>query len=180
MNYVLDLNKSYEEIYESYNENIQRNIRKAQQAGCTIEKNFDVEKVISLAIDQMEKQSKETNDNVSWFKKLFKLLNEKQKAITYGISLHNQLIASAVFFFSHNRAYYILVGNHAEGKNIGASHALIDVFIKDHAEKELLLDFEGSDIPSLALFYKSFGATEEKYAAIKLNQLPFYLKWVKK
>ena len=180
MNYVLDLNKPYEKIYESYSENIQRNIRKAQQAGCTIEKNFDVEKVIALAIDQMKDRSKETNENVRRFKTLYDQLSKDQKAITYGISLHNQMIASAVFFFSHNRAYYILVGNHSEGKNIGASHALIDSFIKDHAEKDLLLDFEGSDIPGLALFYKSFGAIEEKYAAIKLNRLPFYLKWIKK
>jgi lipid II:glycine glycyltransferase (peptidoglycan interpeptide bridge formation enzyme) len=180
MNYVLDLNKNYEKLSEAYNENIQRNIRKAQQAACTIEKNFDIEKVIALAIDQMKKLSKETNENVNRFKKLFRLLNEKQKAITYGISLHNQLIASAVFFFSHNRAYYILVGNHPEGKNIGASHALIDAFIKDHAGKNLLLDFEGSDIPGLAMFYKSFGAAEEKYAAIRLNRLPFYLKLFKK
>jgi hypothetical protein len=90
------------------------------------------------------------------------------------------LIASAVFFFSHKRAYYILVGNHPDAKNAGASHALIDAIIKDHAGKNLILDFEGSDIPGLALFYKSFGAVEEKYAAIKLNKLPFYIKWLKK
>ena len=180
MNYVLNLNKPYEKLNDIYNENIQRNIRKAQQATCTIEKNFDVEKVIALAIGQMKKQSKETNENINRFKKLYGLLYESNKAFTYGISLHNQLIASAVFFFSNNRAYYILVGNHPEGKNIGASHALIDAFIKDHAGKNIILDFEGSDIPGLALFYKSFGAIEERYAAIKLNRLPFYLKWLKK
>ena len=100
---------------------------------------------------------------------------------TYGVfSTENKLFASAVFLFSHNRAYYILVGNHPEGKATGASHTLIDAFIKDHAEKNMLLDFEGSDIPNLAFFYSSFGATLETYPALKINRLPFYLKWMKK
>jgi len=102
-------------------------------------------------------------------------------ATTYAIvSPQGETVASCVFFFSHKRAYYILVGNHPNGKTLGASHALIDAFIKDHAGQKLLLDFEGSDIPSLAFFYSSFGAEEEKFAGLKLNRLPFYLKWLKK
>ena len=102
-------------------------------------------------------------------------------ATTYGIfSNQNELMASCVFFFSHNRAYYILVGNHPNGKTTGASHALIDGFIKDHAGENMLLDFEGSDIPNLAFFYSSFGAPLEIYPALKINRLPFYLRWMKK
>ncbi|HQW43835.1 MAG TPA: hypothetical protein PLX74_06630, partial [Chitinophagaceae bacterium] len=85
-----------------------------------------------------------------------------------------------IFFFSHQRAYYILVGNSPNGKTIGASHMLIDAFIKDYAGKNIALDFEGSDIPSLAFFYSSFGAVHETYPALKINRLPFYLKWMKK
>lgn len=89
-------------------------------------------------------------------------------------------MASCVIVHSHNRIYYVLVGNHPDGKTIGASHALINAIIKDHAGKNLVLDFEGSDIPGLAFFYKSFGSVEEKYSAIRLNRLPFYLKWAKR
>jgi hypothetical protein len=179
-NYVLNLDKTYTEIYSAYRENIQRNIKKAEQAGCTVQKDFDAEKVIELAIQQMRSHGSETEDNVEHFRKLYQELHAKQMATTYGIvSVKNELLASCVFFFSHKRAYYILVGNHPNGKTIGASHALIDAFIKDHAGKNMLLDFEGSDIPSLAHFYSSFGAINEIYAGIKLNKLPFYLKWLK-
>jgi hypothetical protein len=71
------------------------------------------------------------------------------------------------------------VGNNPNGRTLGASHSLIDAFIKDHAGQNLLLDFEGSDVRNLAFFYSSFGATEEKYAAIKLNKLSWYIKWMK-
>jgi hypothetical protein len=180
-NFVLNLNKSYEELYGSYRENIQRNIKRAQQTGCRGTKDFEVDKVIELAVEQMRSYSNESANNVERFRKLYQQLYQQKRAMTYGIlSASGQLISSAVFLYSHNRAYYILVGNHPDGRTIGASHALIDYFIKDHANKPLLLDFEGSDIRNLAFFYSSFGATEEKFAGIKLNRLPFYLKWLKK
>jgi len=180
-NYVLDLNQSYGHLYKNYSENLQRNIKKAAQLSCTTVRNFDAEKVIGLAIQQMRTQGNDAGENVNRFRKLYQYLYQKQMSTTYGItSAQNELLASCVFFFSHNRAYYILVGNHPDSKNTGASHALIDAFIKDHAGKNLLLDFEGSDIPGLATFYSSFGAKLEAYPALKINDLPFYLKWLKK
>ncbi len=180
-NYILDLNKSYESLYENYRENIQRNIKKAKQYGCSIKKDVEIENVIDLAILQMRSQNEESKENIERFRKLYQLLKTKNMVTTFGVlSTENKLLASAVFFFSHYRAYYILVGNHPEGKTTGASHALIDAFIKDHAEKNILLDFEGSDIPNLAFFYSSFGATLETYPVLKINRLPFYLRWIKK
>ena len=180
-NLVLNLNKPYEEIFNNYRENIQRNIRKAEQLGCTAVKNIGVEKVVELATRQMKTYTNESAENVKRFTELYHQLYDRQQAGSYGImSAKNDLVASCIFIFSHKRAYYILVGNHPDGRTVGASHCLIDAFIKDHAEKEMLLDFEGSDIRNLAFFYSSFGATEENYAGIRLNRLPFYLKWLKK
>lgn len=180
-NYILELDKSYDTLYNGYRENIRRNTRKAEQLGCTPVKDIAIQKVIDLAVEQMRAFTKESSDNVARFIKLYKYLHDRQQAITYGIlNAKKELVASCVFIFSHNRAYYILVGNHPDGRTIGASHSLIDAFIKDHADKKMILDFEGSDIRSLAFFYSSFGAIEENYAAIKLNRLPFYLKWLKK
>jgi hypothetical protein len=180
-NYVLDLNKTYKSLYDNYRENIQRNIKKAIQQGCLVKKNIAIEAIIELAVLQMRSQNEESKENIERFRKLFHVLETKKMIFTYGVfSSANKLLASAVFFFSHNRAYYILVGNHPDGKSTGASHALIDAFIKDHAGEKMLLDFEGSDIPNLAFFYSSFGAILETYPALKINRLPFYLKWMKK
>ncbi len=179
-NYILRLDQSYETLFAAYRENIRRNIKKAKQAGCIVVKDFDVESVISLATAQMQLHDKNVEENTGRFRKLFQLLKAENKATTYGISLNGTIIASCVFFFSHHRTYYILVGNHPNGKTIGASHALIDAFIADHAGQELILDFEGSDIRNLAFFYSSFGATQEVYPALKINRLPVYLKWLKK
>lgn len=180
-NYTLDLGKEYKELYSKYNENIQRNIKKALQAGCVLQKEFDAEKVIQLAIAQMKEYGKESKDNVERFRKLYRLLHEKQMALTYGIAdKEGKLLSSCIFFFSHNRAYYILVGNNPDSRDAGASHALIDAFIKDHAGQNIIFDFEGSDMPGLAAFYRGFGAVHEPYPHLRINRLPFFLKWLKK
>ena len=180
-NFVLYLDKPYDELYNNYRPNTQRNIRKAEKIGCKPINDFAVHKVIDLAVTQMKNYIKGSSDNTRRFTTLYHHLHKQQQAITYGVlSAKNEILASCVFIFSHNRAYYILVGNHAEGRTTGASHSLIDAFIKDHAGKKMVLDFEGSDITTLAHFYNSFGAREENYSAIKLNKLPFYMKWMKK
>lgn len=180
-NFILRLDKPYEQIAGGYNENTKRNTRKAMQSGCTAKKDIPVETVIGLAVQQMNSYGPESVGNVDRFRKLYQQLREKNKTAVYGIeSKEKELLASCIFFFSHKRAYYILVGNHPSGRTTGASHALIDAFIKDHAGQDMILDFEGSDIPSLASFYSGFGAVNEPYPFLKINRLPFYLKWMKR
>lgn len=178
INYVLPLNQPYELLYQSYRENTRRNIKKSIQYGCSVKTNIDVNDIIKLSKQQLKNHSEK---EFQQFDKLYRLLEQKAAAKTYGVfSNKDELLASCVFIFSHHRAYYILVGNHPNGRTLGASHLLIDAFIKDHAGQKLLLDFEGSDIRNLAFFYSSFGAKEEHYPSIKLNNLPWYIKWMKK
>lgn len=179
-NYILPLNRPYDTIADQYNENLKRNIKKSEQAGLTLTTNIDVELVIRLAAAQMREHGHESADNINRFRKLFVVLQEKNMARTYGIFQGEQLGASAVFFLSHQRLYYILVGNHPSGREMGASHALIDALIREQAGTGQILDFEGSDIPGLAAYYRAFGAVEEPYPALKINRLPFFLKWLKK
>lgn len=180
-NFILSLNTSYEDLVTGFRENVKRNIKKSESVGCVVKKGIDIDEVILLAKEQARQFSPITSAAFDQLKQLYILLAKQDKSITYGIYLgEKELVASCAFFFSHGRAYYILVGNHPNGKTIGASHALINAFIKDHAGKNILLDFEGSDIRNLAFFYSSFGAIEEKYAGIKLNRLPFWAKWLKK
>lgn len=180
MNFVLPLQDSYATIYKNYRENIKRNIKKSIQLQVTFKENIPIETVLLLATEQTRSFSKIEDRDFENFKKVFDYFLKAKKAITYGVYAPNgNLLSSCAFLFSHYRAYYILVGNNPDGKAFGASHALIDAFIKNNAGNNLLLDFEGSDIPSLAFFYSSFGAVEEKYAGLKLNRLPFWMKWFK-
>lgn len=179
-NFVLHLGSSYAELYACYRDNLKRNLKKAVQFGCRPEDNIDIKEVSILAKDQVI-QFNVSEDDINRFEQLYHLLHQEEKAVTYGVySSQKQLLASCAFIFSHKRAYYILVGNHPNGRTLGASHMLIDAFIRDYAGTDLLLDFEGSDLRSLAFFYSSFGAVNENYTAIKMNRLPWYARWMKR
>ena len=179
-NYVLSLNKNYDELNKAFRENHQRNIQRSIQSGNVVHKSIPLDEVIDLNKQQMKKIAPIPDGAYFHFKRLYQFLSNQNMAITYGIkSDHGKLLSSCVFFFSHNRAYYILVGNHPDGRTTGASHALVDAFIRDHAGQNLVLDFEGSDIESLALFYAGFGSIKETYPLIRWNRLPFWSRWLK-
>ena len=181
LNFVLSLQPTYKEIEKKYSTNHQRNIRKSVAAGCTVIHNPDVETIIALAVAQMNHYGQASKENIERFRQLYAVLLQKGMTKTYGIaSAEGNILSSCVFFLSHQRAYYILVGNAPESRTTGASHLLIDAFIRDNATKNLVLDFEGSDIPGLADFYSGFGAMPEYYQSVRWNRLPFYLKWLKK
>ena len=180
-NFTLDLHKSYSELNANYSSNHIRNIKKAQELQCYIKKNIPITSIIELAQKQSGTFSPVTARDYNNLVKVYDALHAQDKAGTYGVyDKSRALLASCAFFFSHGRAYYILVGNEASGRSKGVSHLLIDSFIKEYAGQKLLLDFEGSNIPSLAHYYKSFGAKEENYPGIKLNRLSAVIKLFKK
>lgn len=179
MNYILDLNRDYEEIYKNYTQNLKLVLKKGAKFNDNIKTKIPVEEIISISKKQLTNTSITEQDYTS-FKKLFHLFNKTGNAKTYGfLSNDGKLLASAIFLFSHKRAYYVLAGNDLEGRKVNASSYVIDAFIKDHSRKHIILDFEGSDIPGIAFFFRNFGASEEKYTAIKMNRLPWFLKWLK-
>lgn len=180
-NYVLPLQKDYPSLFAGYKQNIQRNCKKALNLGCSVVHGFPVSEVIAIAKTQLQPISNITDQDFAHFEQLYLFLEPQGNATTYGVKdAGGKLLSSCVFFFSNGRAYYILVGNHPNGRTLGASHALIDGFIRDHAGQNLILDFEGSDIRNLAYFYSSFGSSMETYHRIKVNRLPWWMKLVKK
>ena len=178
--YLLDLSRTYKTISSHYNQNLNRNIKKAVAAGCEFRKNIGIDNVFKLASPQLMQYTRLQKDDLSRFKKLIDFLTAKKKAETIGVYHNNELVASCVFLYDKKRAYYILAANHPKGKRIGASHYLLDQFIKENAGNDLLLDFVGSDFESIALFYKSFGASPEHYRSLRFNKMPKLVKWLKK
>ena len=176
-NFTLSLQLPYEQLYNGYRDNIKRNIKRAQKLNNRYATDVKVEEVLGLAQLQSDRTSHFTAADYANFTRLYHFLHQQQKAIACGVyTAANELVASCVYFFSHNRAYYILVGNHPNGRTQGASHFLIDRFIHDNAGTGLLLDFEGGDFHNLAFFYSSFGAQLEVYPALYVNRLSWWMK----
>ncbi len=98
-----------------------------------------------------------------------------------------QICAGAILVESNRKVIFLFSATNAEAKSSGAMSFLIDSFIKENSQRNLTLDFEGSNDPNLARFYKSFGAKECIYFHYKKNDLPWilsksvtFIKWFRK
>jgi hypothetical protein len=180
VNHALSLNIPYEELYSQFRTSYKQLLKRFEKTGCTITRNIPVEEVLVLAKSQLGAFFNISEDDYSRFQQLYSSMAAKQKAVNYGVySSQGELLASGLFLFSHKRAYYILAGNHPNGKTLGASHQVIDSFIKEFAGRDLVLDFEGSNVSRIAFFFKGFNAVEELYPGIIYNRLPPLLRWLK-
>jgi len=81
-----------------------------------------------------------------------------------------------VFFRSHNKVVWLFSGATGEARENGAMSLLTDDYIREHAGRELVLDFEGSLDKNLARFYRGFGSEECVFLRVQINRLPLLLK----
>jgi hypothetical protein len=96
------------------------------------------------------------------------------------ISLAKNTLAINLLIKDAGRLYNLLSCTFQEGRNIYAGHFLYDSLIKEFSRTGLVFDFEGSDIPGVAHFYKSFGAINQPYPKIHFNKLPYALRLFKR
>lgn len=181
-NYQLYLGEDYENIYKNYSNNLKRNLKKAARHDLTFTTAVKPEKLVELFRTHQGKNIPDLTD--SSYHTLHRIIyNALHRGLGFISGIQNtegELCAAAFFLTGHGKIINLLPSSTPEGKTYNAMHILIDVLIRSNAGRHVMLDFEGSAIPSIARFYQSFGAQDVPYYAIKRNTLPFWLKWVKK
>ncbi len=178
----LDLNHSYEKIYNSYSENSKRNIKRAYKSKIELFTDVNASDVIQLF------RKNKGKDIVNLGKKNYKMLvqlihesaNRKLISILGAKTSNGKLCAGAVFLESDHEYIFLFSATNEEGRHASAMSLIIDCFIRTHTNENRKLDFEGSMDRNLARFYKSFGSAEVVYLQIKKNNLPSYVRWIKK
>ncbi len=178
VNYELDLIGDYEEIRKNYSKNTRRNLVKAESAGLTMVKDIKPDGIIDLFRANRGKRIKVLKDaNYLKLKRLMYTAIYKGIGKVYGVyDEQNSLCAGAVFLQSNKKMIFLFSGLSSEGRDRRAMFFLIDNFIREHANKHLTLDFNGSNDEALARFYKGFGSNKIHYTRISRNSLPAILR----
>ena len=178
---ILSMNRSYESIRGSYSENHSRNLKKAIKNNLILNKNGNPKDVVAMFtknrgrfITNLQKSDYEV------FLELTLTALEKKMGSVWMVSDQYAIpCAGAVFYQSHGKGVFIFSSTTKEGKTLAAMHFLIDAYIREHCTVLNELDFEGSNDPELARFYRGFGSTECVYLQIRKNQLPVPWRWFK-
>ena len=91
-----------------------------------------------------------------------------------------EMLAGALFVRHTGFIIYLFAAASLGGKKAGAPLLLLDHVIQRHAGSPgLILDFEGSMIPSIARFFANFGAVPVSYVALTQTRQPWYLQWMR-
>lgn len=173
-NLTLDLNRSYESVYEGYSKQTKRNLRKAQKTSFGSFGFESPEQIINLF--KLNKGKNLNNLQDKHYKKMTQIMYTlMHKNLGYINSLYlepNHLCAAAFFMEWKGRTTLLFSVTDDAGKETQAMTKLLDEFFIFQSNKPVLFDFEGSNIESLARFYKGFGAEPESYFNYTRNKLP--------
>jgi hypothetical protein len=178
-NLMLWLNDPYEVLAANYSKHTSRKLKKAEKHKLSLVSSISGEEYIRFKKKNLSVKLSEKD--LSTLRSILAFALTRSLGQIYGVySSGNELCAAAFFIRNKQRVTYLNAANSAEGKKNQAMHFLIDRFIRENAGKDYLLDFEGSMLPGVARLYEGFGATPEKYHQFRFNDLPWWIKWLKK
>ena len=180
-NFLLDLNKKYEEIYGGYKRLAVRMLKKAAAHNVEVLKNRNVTEVIEFYQKYYSKKHPEIKFND--YKRLTAACNiasGKTQAATYVAEINGQVVAVYLVLKDDKFIYSLIGGSNKSGKDCGAFYLLTDAAIKDHAGTNRTFRFEGSDKKGIAFFNMQFNPLPINYYHLTLNKLPWPIKFFKK
>lgn len=164
-NYILNLNKPYNNLKQEFSKNTIRNINKSIIFRLNIINNLPTNDFMNF-YELEEKKSHKVDSSL--LQQLLETGTNNNHIQLKGVSSNdNKLIAILCLLFSGNRITYLLPVSSHEGKEKFAMFYLINNLIESESGKNKILDFEGSRIDGVARFYKGFGAVNTPYTVIK-------------
>ena len=174
VNHELDLIFPYDTLYENYSENTKRNLKRALLSNISLSNTASPEDVIRLF--RLNRGEGLTHLGDQEYKILLQVIyiciHRGIAEITGAYNEQKELCAGAIFIKSHQKSIFLFSAISESGRANGSMTKIIDQFIRQNAGSQTTLDFEGSNDPNLARFYKSFGAQVSTYPRIKLTRLP--------
>lgn len=91
----------------------------------------------------------------------------------------DELLAAGIFLVSKGRIVYLMGSASSKGREARAMYDLFDHVIMQFSDHPMVLDFEGSEIPGVARFFKGFGSEKRPYYKLVINRLPWIMRWLK-
>lgn len=180
LNYILPLNQSYRAIYQKYDANRIRDLKKALNAKLLFVEGDDLEPAINQLIHEELVPRLKQKQQTAVLKILPILISEVIKRgfarMAVVLMPNGQIVAGAFFIHYKNRLIYLLPASSPTGKKVGASTFLLDQICRKEAGKKLILDLEGSSLSGVARFYQSLGAQSETYGLLAHYRYPLWLK----
>ena len=176
-NLILPLNRTFTEIEKSFRKDF---VNKIKNIDLIYKPSDDVGKNIQIFKENHDGKIKISSKAYHhWFQACNVLKKKEQLLIRKVNSPNGELLSTALFLKDSRRIYYVMSTTLPSGRKQQSNYFLLYQMIKEFSEQNLIFDFEGSEIPSIKLFFSKFGAIEQPYSFVRINRLPFWERWMK-
>lgn len=178
-NYILPLD-DYHIIHQNYSSDLLSNLKK-RELKKFLYSDGDINKALDIFYSLYHNRTPHvTKDDYENFRRLCHSLRSTGNAfVKQVVNTKSEILAIAIFFHDEKRIYNMANSTTDAGRKTGANHLLFDELIHEYAGKNLILDFEGSDIAGIKSFYEKFGAINQPYFRWHFNKLPWPLRMFK-
>jgi hypothetical protein len=166
-NYILKLGSPYGELKQGYSDNCRRNQQRAIRSGLEFYDDISVWELVQMKMKYDHR--KQFDAHYHSLTGMFSCMKEAGHVKAFGVKLKGELCAGALFAYCNKRVHYLLSVSDTVGKENSGMFMVIDRVIQSCAGKEMHLDFEGSNIQTVARFFRGFGADPQIYQRISFN-----------
>jgi hypothetical protein len=180
-NFILPLNAPYNQLCSNYKKTLVSDLKQAAGHSLHYIKDYDLHSTLLQYKDWYQDRTPHLKEDAyRRFEKLCFFLQDRGQILVRAITdQRQQLLATALLPQYKGRIYLLQSTCLPAGRRAKANHLLIDSIIREFAGQSMILDFEGSELPGIARFYRNFGGQNQPYFYYRYNQLPWPIRWLK-
>lgn len=173
--YVLEDLTDLDRVWNSFRENIRREIRKAKKrVVCRTE--TDIDRFLDINTLTFKRQGRKLPYDRELVHRLdVSCVAHNARQIYFAEDAHGEIHAAIYIIWDANSCYYLMGGTVPEFRNSGATSLLMWEAIQFAATVTKKFDFEGSMIESVERFFRGFGARQIPYFQITRMSIPMKL-----
>ena len=179
-NYILSLNANFNQIKMKFSDDARQSIRKAELSGLIYQPG-ELDEAIDLYRMLYSSRMKVSINQFEQFRRLCIHFSKEDNVMVRKVAdKFNNTLAAVIILKYKKRMYNIINATTDAGRRSVANYLLYSSIFREYESTGFVFDFEGSDIPGIASFYRKFGAHNEPYPLLHFNQLPWPIKLLKK
>ena len=182
-NFIYQLGNTYDKIAAAYSTHIKESLKIAEKFQLQYIKSVDYKKAINIYKKLYKERLPDfKNKDYVNFETICNYYLNLNRIIVREVWSNdgNSILACVVLLKDENRLYNLVSSVFPEGKKMQANYFLYDNIFKEFSVANIIFDFEGSDIPGIAYFYKKWATANQQYPFIKWNLLPAPIKLIKR
>jgi hypothetical protein len=171
---VLDLENDFD-----YSTNAKRLIKKSEHL--SYKQTDDLTSLMSLYTSNTHEKLNNSDENLSRLENLMMECLKNGKGYAFNALDGEDIIGACFIIEDKSTATYLIGDSNPEEKKAGVVYGMMNYAIQKAQEKKMKrFDFGGSNVDSVAQFYRKFGAKNQNYTRLSWDNAPFWFKTLKK